>query len=217
MNRCYPDPEKPVLEWSGAELRPIIGAQVFRFATAEQQRIKRLKDFGRAHPGGNLHAQRFAGIFVENGQHLVGSTVTQLVVDKVDRPDMVWIKRSQADNRRIVMIKSLAAFMPMRQLQAFFTPDPLDFLVIDDPAFGSQELTHLPVPVAAVLFGEPDQGQTQVVFMPRDGLIAQAAAGNAEDLTGPPFGCPEPLPGLTTASFKTSTVRPWVLKNRGSP
>ena len=74
--------------------------------------------------------------------------------------------RPQADDRRIVVIEPSPALVPMRQLQAFFTPDPLDLLVIDGPAFDAQELAHLAVAVAAVLFGQPDQGQTQIVLMP---------------------------------------------------
>jgi len=84
----------------------------------------------------------------------------------------------------------------MRQLQAFLAPDPLDPLVIDDPAFGSQELANLAVAVAAILFGKTDQGQTQIVLIPEDRLIAQGAAGNAEDFAGPPLGCPKLLARL---------------------
>ena len=59
-----------------------------------------------------------------------------------------------------MVIKPLAAFVPMRQLQAFLAPDPLDPLVIDVRTFGSQKLTNLAVTVAAILFGKTDQGQT---------------------------------------------------------
>jgi hypothetical protein len=59
LDWCYANAEKPVLEWSRAELRPIVGTQVFGFAATEQQRIERLQDFGRAHPAGDIHAQRF--------------------------------------------------------------------------------------------------------------------------------------------------------------
>ena len=51
------------------------------------------------------------------------------------------------------------ALVPMRQLQAFFTPDSLDLLVIDGPAFDAQELADLAVAVAAILFGQPDQAR----------------------------------------------------------
>jgi len=46
-------------------------------------------------------------------------------------------RKASTINRCIVVIKPLAAFVPMRQLQAFLTPDSLDLLVIDGPAFGS--------------------------------------------------------------------------------
>jgi hypothetical protein len=55
-----------------------------------------------------------------------------------------------------VVIKPLAAFVPLRQLQAFLTPDPLDLLVIDGLAFGPQKLADLPIAVAAILFSQPD-------------------------------------------------------------
>jgi hypothetical protein len=109
---------------------------------------------------------------------------------------MVRVLRPQADNRSIVVIKPLAAFVPMRQLQAFLAPDSLDLLVIDGPAFGSQELADLAVAVAAILFGKTDQGQPQVILALRDRLIAQGAAGDSEDLAGPPLGCPELLARL---------------------
>jgi len=83
--------------------------------------------------------------------------------------------------------------VPVRQLQAFLTPYPLDLLVIDGPAFGSQKFADLPVAVAAILFGQTDQGQTQVVLAPGNRLIAQSTAGNPDNLTGPPLGCPERL------------------------
>lgn len=200
LNGFDADPEKPVLEWSRAELRAVVGTQVFRFVATEQQRIKGLQDFCRAHPCRNLHAQRFAGVLVQHGQHLVASPVAQPVVDEVDRPDMVRVLRPQADNRCIVVIKPLAAFVPMRQLQAFLAPDSLDLLVIDGPAFGSQELADLAVAVAAILFGKTDQGQPQVILALRDCLIAQGVAGDSEDLAGPPLGCPELLAPLDNSS-----------------
>lgn len=48
----------------------------------------------------------------------------------------------------------------MRQLQAFFTPDPLNLLVIDGKAFRPQKFADLAITVAAILFGQPDQSQT---------------------------------------------------------
>ena len=95
-----------------------------------------------------------------------------------------------------MVIKPLAALVPMRQLQAFLTPDPLDLLVIDAPTFGSQEFADFPVAVTTVLFCQPDQRQTQIVLALRSSLVALRTAGNAKGLAGPPFGCPELLARL---------------------
>ena len=84
----------------------------------------------------------------------------------------------------------------MRQLQAFLAPDSLDLLVVDGKAFGPQKLADLAVAVAPVLLGQPDQGQPQVILGPGHSRIALGAAGNSENLTGPPLGCPELLPRL---------------------
>ena len=113
---------------------------------------------------------------------------------------MVGVLGPQADDRCSVVIKPLAAFVPLRELEAFFAPDPLDLLVIDGPALDPQKLACLPIAVAAILFGQTDQGQMQVVLVPRDCLIAQSTAGNPENLAGPPLGCPELLAPLDNSS-----------------
>jgi hypothetical protein len=60
--------------------------------------------------------------------------------------------------------------------------------VIDKPAFRPQEFTNLPVSIPAILFGQPDQGQAQVVLGPGNSLIPQGAAGNPQNTAGTPFG-----------------------------
>ena len=109
---------------------------------------------------------------------------------------MVGVLRPKADDRRIVVIEALSAFVSVRQLQAFFTPYPLDFLVIDGPALGPQKFADLAITVAAILLGQPDQGQTQVVPVPESCFVTQGAARNPENLAGSPLGCPKLLAGL---------------------
>jgi hypothetical protein len=71
---------------------------------------------------------------------------------------MVGVQRPQADDRCIVVIKPLAAFVSLRQLKAFLAPDPLDLLVIDGPALGPQKLADLPIAIASIPFSQTDQG-----------------------------------------------------------
>ena len=59
------------------------------------------------------------------------------------------------------MIKAFTFLVALRQLQAFFSPQPLDFLVIDVPAFDAQQLGDFTITVPPILFGEPDQRQAQ--------------------------------------------------------
>lgn len=50
-------------------------------------------------------AERLACVFVELGQHLVRLAIAQLVVNKVDRPDVVRILWPLPDHRGIMMIE----------------------------------------------------------------------------------------------------------------
>lgn len=51
------------------------------------------------------------------------------------------------------MIEALSLLMAPRQLQAFLTPQSFDLLVIDAPAFNTQEFGDLAISVAAILLG----------------------------------------------------------------
>lgn len=64
---------------------------------------------------------------------------------------------------------------------------------------------------------QPDQGQSQIVLAPGNSLIALRAAGISEDLTGPPVGCPEPLPRRDDSGPQVLCRQTLGFKNRGSP
>lgn len=63
------------------------------------------------------------------------------------------------------MIEPLTLLVPLRKLQAFLAPKPLDLLVVDPPALGLKQFTDLAIAVTAILLGEPDQGQTKLVVV----------------------------------------------------
>lgn len=50
--------------------------------------------------------------------------------------------------------------MTLGKLKAFFTPDPLNFLMIYQPSLNAQKRCYLAIPIATILFGKPDQRQT---------------------------------------------------------
>jgi len=86
-------------------------------------------------------------------------------VNEVDGPNVVRIVRPEPDDGRIVMVEALALLMPLRQLKSFFAPEALNLFVIDPPAFHAQKLADFAVPVPPVLFGEPDQSETQIIVI----------------------------------------------------
>jgi len=51
--------------------------------------------------------------------------------------------------------------MTLRQLKAFFAPDPLNLLVVHLPAFDTQQFRYLAIAVAPILLRQPDQGEPQ--------------------------------------------------------
>ena len=106
----------------GDKVGAIIGPQVFWFAPFKQKRIQRLQHICRAHLRGNSDTQGFAGVLIQDRQHLVASSVTPLIVHKINRPDVIWVFRPQTDDRSIVMIEPLALAMTLRELQTLFTP-----------------------------------------------------------------------------------------------
>ncbi len=87
--------------------------------------------------------------------------VAQLVVNKVDRPNVVGIARPQPDHRGVVVIETFAFLMSVRQLKPFLAPQPFDLLMVHTPTFGTEQFVNLAIAVPAILFGQPDQGQAQ--------------------------------------------------------
>jgi DsbC/DsbD-like thiol-disulfide interchange protein len=63
------------------------------------------------------------------------------------------------------MIEPFALLVPVRQPKPFFAPQALNLLVIDPPAFHAQERTDFAVSVPSVLFGKPDQSETQIIVI----------------------------------------------------
>ena len=166
---------EPGLEVAGDELRSVVGAQILRFSVFEEQGIESIQNLGMAHLGSDGDAKRLAGVFIEDGEHLVTAAAAQLVVDEVNAPDMVRILRSQPNDGAVLVVKPPAPLVAMWQLQALFPPQALDLLVIDRPALDTKKLGDVAVTVAAILLGQPDQGQAQFVIILWSRLVAQGA------------------------------------------
>ncbi len=60
------------------------------------------------------------------------------------------MRRTQADDRAVLVIEPLAPLVAMRQLQALLPPKAFHFLVVYVPAFDTQQLGDLAVFIATV-------------------------------------------------------------------
>ena len=72
---------------------------------------------------------------------------------------MVGMCGPQPDDGAVFVIKPFALLVPTRQLQTLLTPEALDLLVIDAPAFYAQRGCDFPLAIPPLLLGQPDHLQ----------------------------------------------------------
>lgn len=93
MDWLYSYFDEPFLKAGRNEFWTVIRADVFRSSSFQQQRIERFQDICRIHLQSDCHTKCFTAVFIENRQHLVSTTVAQLVMHKINRPNVVGILR----------------------------------------------------------------------------------------------------------------------------
>ena len=160
---------------------------------AQEQRVKGFKNIFGTHPGADCNGKSLPGVFVQDCQHLVTSTIAELVVHEVDSPDVVRMRRPQADDRTVFVIEPSALPVPLRKLQPFFAPEPLDPLVIDLPAFDAEQFRDLAIAIPTVLLRQPDQSQPQRIIIPLARLVLQGASRQTDHPACPSLRCRELL------------------------
>jgi hypothetical protein len=105
------------------------------------------------------------------------------VLDEVVGPDVVRVFGAQAEARAVREPEPSPLGLLGRDLQPLAAPDPLDPLVVDDPARGrAQQLGDLAVAVTAVLPSELDNISNQpflVVPAPRELALRRALGSGA--------------------------------------
>ena len=80
-------------------------------------------------------------------------------MNKVDRPNVVRMRGLKPDDRAVFVIKPFALLVPTRELQTFFTPEALDLLVVNTPAFHAQQGCDFPIAITPILLRKPDHRQ----------------------------------------------------------
>jgi hypothetical protein len=112
------------------------------------------------------------------------------ILDEVVRPDVIAPLRPKPDTRSVMQPQTTAFGLLLGNLQPLTPPDPLDPLVVDDPAcLIPQHPRNLAIAIPAILSGQLDDvgGQPLLVFKaPR--YLALRRAMLAERRTGPALG-----------------------------
>ena len=67
-------------------------------AVAQDEPVEDLQHIAGRHPDADLHGQGLAGVLVEHRQHLVTTTVAQLVVNEIDAPGVIGMRWSEPDD-----------------------------------------------------------------------------------------------------------------------
>ena len=55
------------------------------------------------------------------------------------------------------------------------------------PTFGAEQFTNLAIAITAILFGQSDQDQAQIIISPGSRLVMQGAAGQPNNTAGVSF------------------------------
>ena len=94
-------------------------------------------------------------------------------MNKVDGPNVVGMCGPQPDDGAVFVIKPLVLLMLKQWLQTLFTPQALDLLMVNTPAFHAQRGCDFPITIPPILLGQPDHRQAKFVVICGFGLIAQ--------------------------------------------
>ena len=123
---------------------------------------------------------------VDDVEHAVFPSVVRAILDEVVGPHVIAMLGPQPDARAVRQPQPAALGLFGGNLQPLSPPDPLDALVVDDPAGRcSQQLRDLAVAVAAVLPRQFDDvgGQPLLVVTPlgrlalRRAMLSECRAG----------------------------------------
>jgi hypothetical protein len=113
-----------------------------------RERVDDVDGFESArHPDGKA----FVSELVDNVEHSYPAPVVSAVLDEVVGPDVIAVLGPEADAGPIAQPQAAALRLPGGNLQPLASPDPLDPLVVDEPAGPAQQLRDLAIAIAAIL------------------------------------------------------------------
>ena len=155
VGRLGPDGSDPVLHGLGEEFRSVVGADVFGHATQNELIGQYVDHVGGLELPVDPDGQTFVGELVDEVEHPILPPIVRAILDEVIGPDMVGALGAQTDTGSVRKPDTALLGLFGGDLQPLASPDPLDPLVVNDPAGGrTQHLCDLPIAKAAVPAGQ---------------------------------------------------------------
>jgi len=177
VGRLCPDGADPILHGFGDELGAVVGTDVLGNAAPDEQIRQRVDDVDRLQSSRHPNGQALVGELVDDVEHADFASIMGAVLDKVVGPDVVAPLRPEPDARSVIQPQASAFRLPGGDLQPLTSPDPLNPLVIDQPAGPAKQRGDLAIAVAAILPGQLDDIVPQPCFIvtaPRDLALRRA-------------------------------------------
>ena len=137
-------------------------------APQDEQVREHVDDVDRLELAIDPDGQALVGELVDDAEHAELPPVVGAVLDEVVGPDMVLVLRPQADAGAVRKPKTSSLGLLGRNLQPLTAPDPLDPLVVHEPARITQQRADLAVAVAPISTRQLDQ-------VSREGLLVTSA------------------------------------------
>jgi len=137
-----------------------------------------------------MRIARHSYVLVDHIEHPILPSFMRAVLNEVIGPDMVGPLGAQTHARSITEPEPAAFGLFGGDFQPLAPPDPLDPLIVDDPAYRrSQHLSDLTIAIAAILAGQFDDvgGQPFLVVWPR-GNAALRGSVLSEHAANPSLG-----------------------------
>ena len=134
-------------------------------AAQDEQVRQRVDDVDGFEPAGDTDGQALVGELVDDVEHADLAPIMGAVLDEVVGPDVIAVLGPEPDAGAVVQPETTALRLPGGNLQPLASPDPLDPLVVDEPAGPAQQLGDLAIAVAAILPGQFDDVGRQPLFI----------------------------------------------------
>jgi hypothetical protein len=177
VRRLRADRRDPHLHRFGDELRAVVGTNVSRHAALNEKLGENIDDVDRFQLAPDPDRQALTRELIDHVEHPVFPSIMRAIFDEVVGPHVIAALRPQADTRTIRQPQTPAFRLLVRDLQPLAPPDPLNPLVIHQPARMAQQRGDLAIAVAAVLTGQFNDigGQALFVISPRRRLALRRA------------------------------------------